>query len=140
MEITNVATQLVAVNGNVLFGDTVIPGTKCVTHRAGSGLVTLRGLTNGQCNARFLITFGGNIAVPTDETVGAISLALAISGEPLGSSQMIVTPAAVDEYFNISTSAYINVPSGTSYTIAVENTSDIPVNVQNANLIVTRVA
>lgn len=140
MEITNVAIQEVSTNGNVLFNDTAIPGSKCVTHRDGSGLITLRGITNGQCNARFLVSFGGNIAVPTGETVGEVSLSIAISGEPLGSSRMIVTPAAVDEYFNVSSSAYINVPSGTSYTVAVENTSDIPVNVQNANLIVTRVA
>lgn len=140
MEITNNAIQTVAVNNNVLFTDTIIPGTKCVTHRTGSGLITLRGLTNGQCNARFLITFGGNIAVPTDQTPGEISLSIAISGEPIPYTRMTVTPAAVEEYFNVSDSTYIVVPSGTSVTIAVENTSTIPVDVQNANLIVTRVA
>lgn len=139
MEITANSIQLVGVNQNVQFTDTPIEGGKCITHREGSGLVVLRGLTN-QCKARFLVNFSGNIAVPTGQTVGPISVAIAIEGEPLASSNMIVTPAAVDEYFNISSFAYIDVPKGCCVTIAVENTSTIPVNVQNANLSVTRVA
>ena len=51
-------------------------------YREGSGLVTLKGATN-QRRARFKISFGTNIAIPTGGTVGAISLALAINGEPV---------------------------------------------------------
>lgn len=138
-EYTATAIQLVGLNQNILFSDTPVAGTKCIVHREGSGLVTLRGLTN-QNFARYKITFGGNIAVPTGETVGAISIAVAISGESIASSNAVVTPAAVDEYFNVASFATINVPKGCCVTIAIENTSTIPINVQNANLIVERVA
>ena len=110
-----------------------------VIHRNGSGIVTLRGITNS-CFARYQVTFNGNIAVPTGETVGPISVAISIDGEPLASSEAIVTPAAVDNYFNVTSTAFVTVPKGCCFNVSVENTSDIPINVQNANLVVTRVA
>lgn len=140
MEITANAIQTVAPNQAVLFTETAVPGNYSLVHREGSGLVGLRGLPNGQARARFLVDFGANIAVPTEETVGAISLAIAINGEPVLTSNMISTPAAVDEYNNVSASLYIDVPIGCCSQISVENTATIPVNVQNANLIVERVA
>ena len=138
-EYTNVAIQTVAVGQNVLFSDIPVHGTKCIVHREGAGITTLRGLTN-QCRARFRVWFGGNIAVPTGEDVGPISLALSITGEPLPASSMIVSPTLEDRYFNVSSAAFIDVPAGCCLTVAVENTSTIPVNVQNANLIIERVA
>lgn len=139
MEITANAAQTVAANQNVLFNETAISGSCSILHREGSGLVTLRGLTN-QCRARFKVTFGANIAVPAGGTAGAISLALAISGEPVDTTSMIVTPAAVAEYFNVASSIYLDVPKNCCLTIAVENTSTQAIDVQNANLIVERVA
>ena len=140
MEIIANALQTVAANQNVYFTDTVIGGCNpSITHRDDSGLVNLRGITN-QCRARFRISFGGNIAVPTGETVGPISLALAIDGEAVLATTMIVTPAAVEEFFNVSSTIFVDVPKGCCTTISVQNTSTIPVNVQNANLIVERVA
>ena len=108
-------------------------------HRDGSGLVTLRGITN-QCRARYRITFGGNIAIPTGGTVAAISLALSIDGEPIDTTTMIATPAAVENYWNVSSSIFIDVPRGCCYSLGVRNTSDQAINVQNANLIIERVA
>ena len=139
MEITANAVQTVAANQNVLFNETAISGSCSILHREGSGLVTLRGLTN-QCRARFKVTFGANIAIPEGGTAGAISLALAISGEPVNTTSMIVTPAAVAEYFNVASSIYLDVPKNCCLTIAVENTSTQAIDVQNANLIVERVA
>lgn len=104
-----------------------------------SGIITLRGLTN-QCKARFFVDFSGNIAIPTGGTVEAISLAIAISGEPVLSSQMISTPAAVDQYNNVSSGIYIDVPRGCCVNIAVENTSGQAISVANANIVVTREA
>lgn len=140
MEITANAIQLVEAGQNVLFTETAVRSCKpCVKHRDGAGIVTLRGLTN-QCNAMFRVGFSGNIAVPTGGTVGEISLAVAIEGEPLQSTRMRVTPAAVDNYFNVSAQADICVPRGCCASVAVENTSGQAINVQNANLIVTREA
>lgn len=142
--------QLVQPNQNVLL-DVSIPCNKgYVLHRAGAGIVTLRGKVNNPCCcfARYQVTFNANIAVPEDGTVGAIAIALAIDGEPIQTSRAIVTPAAVDEYFNVTSTAIIDVPAGCCYTVAVENVSegataaDTPtaINVQNANLTVSRIA
>ena len=139
MEIIANALQTVQMNQNVYFTDTVVNCGPAVTHRAGSGLVTLRGLTN-QCRARYHVTFGANIAVPTGETVGPVQLSLAIDGEAVPATNMIVTPAAVEQFFNVFSAIYIDVPRGCCITISVTNSGDIPVNVENANLIVDRVA
>lgn len=136
-EFTGVALQTVEAGQNVIFTETPVKSCNCnIMHRQGSGIVTLRGGQN-QC-ARYKISFGGNIAVPTGQTVGAISLAIAVSGEPLSSATMVVTPAAVEQFFNVFGAVYITVPCDCCVTVAVENTSTIPVNVQNANLIVDR--
>ena len=139
MEIIANAIQTVNANGNVLFTDTVVCGNYSITHREGSGLVNLRGITN-QCRARYKVTFGGNVAIPTGGTVAPITLALAMSGEPIASSTMISTPAAVEEYNNVFTSVFIDVPRGFSFQISVINTGTEAIEIQNANLIVERVA
>lgn len=139
MELTANAIQTVPANGNVIFTDTVVCGNCSIMHREGSGLVTLRGLTN-QCRARFRVSFGGNIALPTGGTVGPISLAIAINGEPVATTTMVSTPAAVEEFNNIFSAIFLDVPKGCCSQISVRNISNQPVNIQNANLIVERVA
>lgn len=140
MEIISNAIQTVQANQDVLFTDTVIHGNNSIIHRGGSGLVTLRGLTNCQCRARYKVTFGANIAVPAGTTVGPIYLALAVDGEAVASTTMASVPAAVDEYNNVFSAIFLEVPRGYCEQISVRNTSAIPVNVSNANLIVERVA
>ena len=140
MEITANAVQEVTVGNNVIFTSTPVPGNCSIMHDEGSGLVKLRGLTNCQCRARFKATFGANIAVPEGGTAGPISLVLSIDGEPVNATRMIVTPAAVDEYFNIFSTIYIDVPAGCCSTLGVRNSDGPAINVQNANLIVERVA
>ena len=142
-EYSAVAVQTVAANQNVLFtGGT--DGNNCaIIHRADSGLINLRGLVKNSscgCNrkAKYRVTFGANIAVPTGGTAGAISLAIALNGESVPATQMIVTPAAVENFFNVSAQAYIDVPRGCCATVAVENTSTQAIQVQNANLIAVR--
>ena len=142
--------QLVQPNQNVLLESSIPCNKGYVYHRNGSGILTLRGVVNNSCGcfARYQVTFNGNIAVPEDGTVGAIAIALAIDGEPIQTSRAIVTPAAVDEYFNVTSTAIITVPRGCCYTVSVENVSegataaDAPtvINVQNANLVVSRIA
>lgn len=141
--------QLVAVGQNVLLADS-IPCTKgYVVHRNGSGILTLRGIVNG-CGsfARYQVTFNGNIAIPEGGTVAAIATTLAIDGEPLLSSRAIVTPAAVQQYFNVTNTAIITVPRGCCYTIAVENAqagvdgeiAQQAIDVADGNLTVARIA
>ena len=139
MELTANALQTVELNQNVQFTDTAVCGSCSIMHREGSGLVTLRGLTN-QCRARFKAFFSGNIAIPADGTVEAISLALAINGEAIASTTMIQTPAAVEEFANVASAVYIDVPANCCVTVSVRNTSTQAFDVQNANLIIERVA
>ena len=128
MEIIANALQTVPANQNVYFTDTVICGGCAITHRDDSGLVTLKGITN-QCRARYRVSFGGNIAIPTGGTAGPISLALAIDGEAVPATTMTVTPAAVGDFFNVYSSIYVDVPRGCCVTISVRNISTVPVDV-----------
>lgn len=138
-EFTNSNTVLVAAGQNLSLTETAVKGGCGIVHREGAGIVTLRGATN-QCKARYRVSFGGNIAIPTGGTVEAISVALAIDGEPLNSATAIVTPAAVENFFNVYAAAYIDVPRGCCVTVALENTSTEAINISNANMIVERVA
>ena len=106
--------------------------------------------------ARYQVNFNGNIALPAGSTVGPISVALALDGEPILTSRAIATPAAVadepptqDNFFNVTSTAIISVPRGCCFNVSVENTSESatpatvpapPILVQNANLTVTRIA
>lgn len=136
-EFTNINVQQIAANGNAVFNETPVCGSHCIVHRGGSGIVTLRGNTN-QCRARYLVIFNGNIAVATGGTAGPISIAIAVEGEALGSAIATVTPAATGDEFNVSAFAYIDVPRGCCVTVSVKNISTQTIELQNANLIVTR--
>ena len=138
-EFTSTTIQTVAAGQNLPLTETAIKGSNCINHRAGAGNVTLRGLTN-QCKALFKVSFGGNIAIPTGGTVGAISVALAVGGEALNSATAIVTPAAVDQYSTVFTAVFVEVPRGCCVTVALKNTSTQAISIANSNLIVERVA
>lgn len=141
-EFTADALQNVGVNQNVLF-TTEIGENKCcngsISHRNGSGLITLRGMTK-QCRAKFKVFFSGNIRIPAGGTVAPIALAIATDGEGVNSSSMISTPAAAEQFNNVSSAIYLDVPCGCCVQVSVKNISTQSIDVQNANLIVERVA
>lgn len=142
--------QNVPFGQNLLLIDSIPCPRGQVIHRNGSGILTLRGCASGNsCFARYEVTFNGNLAVPEGGTAAAIAVALAIDGEPLQSSRAIVTPAAVEQYFNVTSTAIITVPRGCCYTVALENVNagvggDIvdeqTVSVADGNLTVARIA
>lgn len=150
-EFTYNPVQIVEPNQNVILNTTIGCNKGYVLHRPESGLVTLRGIVNNPCSnfARYQCTFNANIALSEGATVGPIAIALAIDGEAIQTSRAIVTPAAVEDYFNVTSTAFITVPKGCCNTVSVENvsisatpgTTPAPeINVQNANLVITRVA
>ena len=148
-EFTYNPIQLVQPNQLVILNDSIRCPKGYVVHRNESGIVTLRGIVNNPCAcfARYQVTFNGNIAVPEGATVSPISISLAIDGEPILTSRAIVTPAAVDNYFNVTSTAIITVPKGCCFNVSVENTTEAvgttpatAINVQNANMTVTRIA
>ncbi len=143
------AVQNVALNNPIIFSAS-IPCTKgYIYHEDETGIFILRGITNN-CFARYQVTFNGNIAIPTGGAVGPISVSLIVNGEPRHTSKSILTPAAVDEYGNVTSTAIITVPKGCCFTLAVEYvdatsddaaTTPTPViEVQNANLVINRIA
>ena len=141
-EYTLNAVQEIAVNGSAIFNDSIPCNKGFIYHRNESGIFILRGIVNNptSCFGRYQLTFNGNIAIPTGQEVTPISMAISIGGEAIQTSNAIVTPAEVDNYFNITSTAFIDVPKNCCFSIAVENTSTIPVNLQNANLVIMRVA
>ena len=144
--------QSVALNSPVLFR-TSIPCTRgYVYHENETGNFILRGIVNNQCNcfAHYQVTFNGNIAIPDGGTVSPIAISITVNGEPRLTSRAIYTPTAVDEYGNVTSTAIIKVPKGCCFSLSVEYISGITddptttptpvINVQNANLTITRIA
>jgi hypothetical protein len=150
-EFVNDPVQLVALNTPAVLYDSIRCPKGYVLHRNGSGIVTLRGIVNNPCacSARYQVNANGNIAVPTGGTAGAIAVALTIDGEPIRTSRAIVTPPAAEEYFNVTSTAIIDVSRGCCVTISLDPvaaTDDVTVtpvpfiNIQNLNITVNRIA
>ena len=143
--------QTVESGQNVLLQDSIPCAKRYVIHRNGSGILTLRGIVNNPCNcfAQYQVTFNGNIAIPEGGTVTPIAVAITVNGEPRLTSRAIVTPAAVEDYGNVTSTAIIKVPKGCCFSLSVDAvpaTTDPTVTpapvieVQNANLTITRIA
>ena len=144
--------QEVALNAPILFA-TSIPCTRgLVFHEDETGNFILRG-TSSNCNcnqyAHYQVTFNGNIAIPEDGEVTPIAIALTVNGEPRYVSRAIYTPAAVEEFGNVTSTAIIKVPRCCCFSLSVEAvpaTTDPTVTpapiieVQNANLTIARIA
>lgn len=137
------AIQVVNPGESIVFAESPVPnGNGLVRHRDETGNFLLSGYVP-QCGCRrkaatYLVDFGANISVPTGGTVEPISLAIAVDGATLPSSSMVVTPAAVDEYFNVSRAINVEIWNGCCETVTVRNTSSQPIQVQNANIIFAR--
>ena len=141
--------QTVALNAPILFNASIPCRNGYIYHEDETGVFILRGITCN-CFARYQVTFNGNIAIPEGGEVTPVAVALAVSGEPRLTSRAIFTPAAVDEYGNLTSTALITVPKGCCFSLSVEyvdaTTDDATVTptplieVQNANLVINRVA
>lgn len=141
--------QDVALNAPILFTASIPCNRGYVYHEDETGIFILRGITCNQCFATYQVTFNGNIAIPTGGTVTPVAVAITINGEPRVTSRAIYTPAAVEDYGNVTSTAIIKVPKGCCFSLAVEHvtaTSDPTVTpapvieVQNANLVINRIA
>lgn len=142
------AVQSVSLNAPIVFSASIPCNRGYVYHEDETGIFILRGITN-QCFATYQVTFNGNIAIPEGGTVTPIAVAVTVNGEPRPTSRAIFTPAAAEEFGNVTSTAIIKVPRGCCFSLSVENvpaTADPTVtpapviDVQNANLVVTRIA
>ena len=143
------AIQAVNLYTPIVFNASIPCNKGYVYHEDETGIFILRGRTNGQCFATYQVTFNGNIALPEGGTVGPIAIGLTVNGEQRPTSRAIITPAAVEEFGNVTSTAIIKVPKGCCFSLAVENipavndatTTPAPViEVQNANLTINRIA
>lgn len=146
------AVQTVQPGQSVVFTTTTIPCNRgLIIPRLDAGSFLLKGWLPAFMNrqsccccgsetkfADYFVDFGANIAVPTGETVGPISLTITQNGSPVTGSTMIVTPAAVEQYFNVSRAMSVPVLCGCCQSVTIQNTSTIPILVQNANLVISR--
>lgn len=140
--------QVVTLNSPVVFTASIPCTRGYVYHEDETGIFILRGATPN-CFARYQVTFNGNIAIPTGGTVTPIAVAITVNGEPRPTSRAIFTPAAVDEYGNVTSTAIVTVPKGCCFSIsvrAVDGTTETAdeaapeINVINANLVINRIA
>lgn len=120
--LTRDSVESVALNTAIPFIDSIRCNKGYVYHQSGTGIFVLRGIVNNPtaCFARYEIEFTGNIAIPTGGTVTPIATAIVISGEEKNGSRSITTPAAVDEYGNVTSRATVDVPRGCCFTASVE--------------------
>ncbi len=133
-----VATQTVAVNQNVLFPTDRVRTRSCqcgnrgwLAHDLGSGLFTL---TKGGI---YEVQYNANV---TSATAGTASLDLEINGEIIGGTRSIYTVATANALGNLSGNTLIRVPCGASYTISLGNNSALALTVQDANIIIKKLA
>lgn len=141
--------QTVTLNGPVLFRTSIPCSKGYIYHEGETGNFILKGMTCNQCFATYQVTFNGNIAIPTGGTAGPIAIAITVNGEPRLTSRAIYTPAAIEEFGNVTSTAIIKVPKGCCFSLSVDAvpaTTDPTVTpapvieVQNANLTIDRIA
>lgn len=144
-EYSNNAIQTVNPGETVIFTEAPVPCKRgLVRHRDGTGDFLLNGWVprkNCGCRAQsalYLVDFGANIAIPEGGIVGSISVALTVDGSTIPSTTMTVTPAAVNEYFNVSRAANVQVWNNCCQSFSIRNISDQPILVQNSNVIFAR--
>ena len=142
------AEQTITLNQPAIFTASIPCQRGYVFHEDETGIFILRGITPN-CFARYQVTFNGNIAIPTGGDVTPIAIALTVNGEPRQTSRAIFTPAAVDTYGNVTSTAIITVPKGCCFTLSVryiaadDDPATVPtpvIEMQNANLTVNRIA
>jgi hypothetical protein len=146
--LTRDQVENVALNTPIPFLDSIRCHNGCVIHSSGSGVFILRGKTNN-CFARYELEFTGNISIPTGGAVTPIATAIVLSGEQQQGSRSIYTPAAVDEYGNVTSRATIDIPRGCCLNVSVEYVSGVTdgttvptptINVIDGSLSIERIA
>ena len=137
------AIQTVPANGTVVFSNDFFPCTKgLIIHQDDSGLFQVKGVVSNPCSeyGKLKVNFGANVAVPTGGTVEPITLAITVNGVTEPATTMISTPAAVDEYNNISREVEIPIPRGCCQNVSVTNTSTQDIEIQNAIIDLDRIS
>lgn len=135
------AVQTINPGEDAIFSTVVEPCTRgFVRHRNQTGSFLLSGAVACRCKrtADYVVDFGANIAIAEGGTVEPISVGIILDGSTIPASDMIVTPAAVNEYFNVSRQIDADVWAGCCETVTVRNLSSQPIFMQNATISINR--
>lgn len=132
----NPIPQDVAVGANIVFTTDRVRTRACacggwLQHDEGSGVFTL---------ARpgiYKVDFNANV---TAAAAGATTLAIESNGEVVQGTEMDYVVAVVGDYQNVSASTLIVVHPYSSRSVSVANISAAEVTVDDANIIITRIA
>lgn len=116
--------QSISLNTPISFTASIPCNRGNVMFENGTGIFILKGNTN-QCFATYEVSYTGNIAVTEGGTVTPIAVAIVVNGEPRLVSRAISTPAAAEEFNNVTSPATIKVPRDCCFTVAVEYVSGI---------------
>ena len=149
--LTRDEVEVVGLNTAIPFIDSIPCNKGYIYHQSDTGIFILRGIVNNptSCFARYNVEFTGNISIPEEGEVVPIAIALTVNGEPRYVSRAIFTPAEVEEYGNVTSTAIIKVPRCCCFSLGIESvpaTTDPTVTpapiieVQNANLTIARIA
>ena len=142
------AEQTVNLNDPIVFTASIPCRRGYIYHDDETGIFILRGITDN-CFARYRVTYNGNIAIPEGGAVSPIAVALAVNGEPRPTSRAIITPVAVEEYGNVTSTAIVTVPKGCCFSLSVRYVSGVTdptatptpaINVINSNIVIDRIA
>lgn len=103
-----------------------------LTHEDGSGqfLIARAGV--------YMIGVGAQVTSAVAATVA--TLALTVNGEALAGTEMAATITAAGDIAQLATTALVTVPCGASVSVGLANTGDADITVNEASLVLTRVA
>lgn len=132
----SVPVQSVNSGQNVLFTTDRCRTNSCkcggwLIHDNGSGLFTI------SKQGIYEVEYNANI---TSTTAGAISLVLELNGEAIGGTNAIYNVTTADDVGHVSASTLVCVPCGCCVTISLGNNSANAISVQDANIIIKKIA
>ena len=134
--------QNVALNGTIPFDIVSIPCNKRDVIPLTTGVITLRGRTSNSF-ARYDVVVQANVTIPEGGAVTPIAIGISINGAVSPESVAIVTPAAVGDYWHISVSIPVTVPSGCCVSVSavyVDGTEDDTTTTPTPSILVRRQA
>lgn len=111
------ADSNVSLNGTFPFDIVSIPCNRGCVIPIATGILDLRGGSTNRF-ARYEVELLANVAIPEGGEVTPIAVAITLNGVPIPESVAIITPAAAEDVWHISTSATITVPCGCCVSIS----------------------
>ena len=142
--------QTVAAGAGIVFTEAPVPCNRgLIYHRDDSPLFRLAspsamnfGAYRSCCccgnlpTANYVVTASANVSIPTDGTVGPVSLGVYVDGELDPASVRTVTPAAAGDVFSIRTQSVVVVPwLCRCSSVSIRNVGDQSITVTDPDII-----